>query len=159
MASAPFQIRATLEGVATLTKQLKALQQLEQGQVLKRTVKAGINVALKHARNNVPVGGGHTPSGRDTSAGRTYTGRRVSAGFARSQLRTGASINKTKDIADGLLTTTKEGYYVMNFVELGTRYQRAQPWIRKSLLDARDEIETTVADSLAAGIEKAAATT
>ncbi|HEY3658266.1 MAG TPA: HK97-gp10 family putative phage morphogenesis protein [Steroidobacteraceae bacterium] len=141
-----FEKRSTLEGVAVLTKQLKALEQLEQGQVLKRGVKAGINVALKYARQNIPVG---------TVDHKTYTGRAVSAGFARSQLRTGASINKTKDIADGILTTTKEGYYALNFVELGTRYQRAQPWIRKSLLQARDEAELALANTILLGIDKA----
>jgi HK97 gp10 family phage protein len=150
-----FEKRSTLEGVAVLTKQLKALEQLEQGQVLKRGVKAGINVALKYARQNIPVGGGVTPSGRPTVTHLTYQGRRVSAGFARSQLRTGASINKTKDIADGILTTTKEGFYILNFVELGTRYQRAQPWIRKSLLQARDEAELALANSILLGIDNA----
>lgn len=150
-----FEKRSTLEGVAVLTKQLKALQQLEQGQVLKRGVKAGINVALKYARQNIPVGGGATPSGRPTVTHLTYQGRRVSAGFARSQLRTGASINRTKDIADGILTTTKEGFYILNFVELGTRYQRAQPWIRKSLLQARDEAELALANAILLGIDKA----
>jgi hypothetical protein len=43
----------------------------------------------------------------------------------------------------------------LNFVELGTRYQKPQPWIRKSLLQARDEAELALANSILLGIDNA----
>jgi HK97 gp10 family phage protein len=140
-----------LEGVAALTKQLKALGSLDDGKALKRCVKAGINVALEQAIATCPVG---------TDLHRLAIRKRLRGpGFAKASLRTIATINGTKDIASGLLGVRKAAFYVLQYVELGTRYQRAQPFLRNALLSTRDRVEEALKTSLANDVEKAAKTT
>lgn len=142
--------RSSLEGVAALTKQLIALQKLDDGKVLKSAVKAGINEALKKAREYVPVG---------TVPHRTYQGLLVAPGFAKSQLRTIATINSAKNVASGLLGVRKAAYYILQYVEFGTRFQRAQPFIRRALMDAREDAESKLRGVLQKAVDKAARTT
>jgi HK97 gp10 family phage protein len=142
--------RSSLEGVAALTKQLIALQKLDDGKVLKSAVKAGINEALKKAQEYVPVG---------TVPHRTYQGLLVAPGFAKSQLRTIATINAAKNVASGLLGVRKAAYYILQYVEFGTRFQRAQPFIRRALMDAREDAEAKLRGVLQKAVDKAARTT
>lgn len=139
----------TLDGVAALTKQLDALGKLEDGKALRAAVRAGINEALKVAKTIIPVG---------TEPHRTYQGLLVNAGFARASLRIIATINAEKNIASGILGVRKAAYYALQYVELGTRYQKAQPWIRRALLEARDDAETKLRESLQKSVIKAAKT-
>jgi HK97 gp10 family phage protein len=139
----------TLEGVAALTRQLQTLGKLDDGKALKRAVKAGITPALKIAQAIIPIG---------TEPHRTYQGLLVAPGFAKTQLRTISTINSAKNIASGILGVRKAAYYILQYVELGTRFQRAQPWIRRALLEGRDEGEQALRASLAADVEKAAKT-
>jgi HK97 gp10 family phage protein len=139
--------RPSLNGVAELTKQLNQLGSLEEGQALRRAVKAGIKPALVRAREIIPVG--RVPH-------RTYKGLLVAPGFARQSLRTISTINAAKNIASGLLGVRKEAYYILQFVEFGTRFIPAQPWIRRALLESRSDCEEAFRASIAAAIEKAA---
>lgn len=140
---------STLEGVAALTRQLQALGKLEDGKALKSAVKAGIAPALKRAREIVPVG---------TKPFRTYQGLLVNAGFLKTQLRTISTINSEHNIASGILGVSKAGYYGVKFLEMGTRKMRAQPWIRRALLESRDECEEAFKASLEKAVLKAAKT-
>jgi HK97 gp10 family phage protein len=149
----------TLEGVAQLTRQLQALGKLDDGKALKRCVKAGINVALARAIETCPVGTEIHRLGlskRLKSIG--IKGNTVGPGFAKASLRTISTINAQKNIASGLLGVRKAAYYVLQFVELGTRYQKAQPFLRNALLTTRDEVETKLRESLQKDVLKAAAT-
>jgi HK97 gp10 family phage protein len=136
----------TLEGVAALTKQLEALGSLENGQALKRCVKSGINEALKVARQIIPVG---------TKPHRLSNGLLVNYGYAKSQLRTISTINSAKNVASGILGVRKLAYYILQFIELGTRKTPAQPWIRRALLQSRDDAELALRNSLQVSINKA----
>jgi hypothetical protein len=139
-----------IEGLALLTKQLNALASLEEGQALKRAVKAGIKQALLRAQQIVPVG---------TRPHRTYKGLLVAPGFARDSLRTISTINPEKNIASGILGVRKEAFYILQFIELGTRFYPGEPWIRRALEEARSDCEAEFVASIARSIERAAATT
>ena len=140
---------ATLEGVAALTKRLEALGKLEDGKALRASVRAGINQAYKRAKEIIPVG---------TVPHRTYTGLLVNSGFAKSQLRSITTINADKTVASGILGVRKQAFYILQYVELGTRKQKAQPWIRRALLESRDDAETALRASLEKAVLKAAKT-
>jgi HK97 gp10 family phage protein len=142
--------RFQLEGLSLLTKQLNALASLEEGQALKRAVKAGIKQALIRAQQIIPVG--HAPH-------RTYKGLLVAPGFARDSLRTISTINPAKNIASGILGVRKQAYYIAQFIELGTRFVPAQPWIRRALAEARSDCEAEFVASIARSVERAAKTT
>jgi HK97 gp10 family phage protein len=139
--------RSSLVGVAELTKQLNQLASLEEGRALKRAVKAGIKPALVRAQELIPVG--RVPH-------RTYKGLLVAPGFAKASLRTISTINGAKNIASGILGVRQQAFYILKFVELGTRFMEAQPWIRRALLESRSDCEEAFRASIAASVEKAA---
>ncbi len=148
-----------IEGVAALTRQLNALTSLEEGKGLKRCVKSGINEVLKRAEEIIPVGTAlHRlkVSKRQRKAG--VAGQTVGPGFAKASLRTISTINSDKNIASGILSVRKAAFYAVLFVEFGTHKMRAQPWLRRSLLEARDKAEDALKHSLQVSIDKAAKT-
>lgn len=144
--------RPTLEGVAALTKQLIALGRLDDGKVLKGAVRAGMAPVLKRAKATIPVG---SVWHRLAAA---YGKLLVNAGFAQSSLRLITTINSEGNVASALLGVKKAAFYILNFVELGTRYQSPQPWIRRALFDTRNEAETGLHSYLESAVLKAAAT-
>lgn len=148
-----------LEGVALLTRQLQALGKLDDGKALKRCVKAGIKEAAKVWEQTIPVS--HQlhrlkTSKRLKTAG--VKGLLVGPGYAKAHIRTIATINAAKNVASGLLSVNKAAYYVVQFVELGTRHIPAQPTLRSAMLTSRDAMETALRESLAKDVEKAAKT-
>jgi HK97 gp10 family phage protein len=152
--------RASLEGVAALTRQLQALKSLDDGKALKRCVKAGINVARDRWEQTIPVGIElHRAAISKRLKARGIKGLALGPGFAKQNIRTISTINSSKDIASGLLGVRKAAYYVLQFVELGTRFQRAQPTLRNALYGTRDSVEEALRASLAKDVEKAAKTT
>lgn len=138
--------RHTLEGVADLTKQLEALGKLGDGKALRSAVRNGIKPAFDRAQQLIPVG---------TEPHRTYRGLLVAPGFAETQIRRATTLNAEKNIASAVLTTTKEGYYAVNFVEVGTRYQQAQPWLRRGFSETRDQCEEKLRASLQKSVLRA----
>lgn len=143
------QDTGSLTGVAALTRQLNALGSLEEGQALRRAVHAGIQPALVRAQSIIPVG---------TRPHRLRNGQLVNAGYAKSQLRTATTINAAKNIASGILGVTKWAFYALQFIEFGTRYMPAQPWIRRALGESRSDCEEAFRASIADSVEKAART-
>lgn len=150
---------STLEGVAQLLRQLDALKRLEDGKALRRSVKSGINEVYKRAHEIIPVG---TLIHRTKTTARQrkfeIRGYTVPPGFARQSLRTITTINADKNIASGILSVRKAAYYAVKFLEFGTRKMKAQPWIRRALIEARDNAELALRHSLEVSIEKAAKT-
>ena len=148
-----------IEGVAELTRQLNALASLEEGKGLKRCVKSGINEALKRAQEIIPVGTLiHRTATTKKQKHLGIAGYTVPPGFAKASLRTISTINSAKNVASGLLSTRKAAYYAVQFLEFGTHKMRAQPWLRRSLLEARDKAEDALKRSLQVTIDKAAKT-
>jgi HK97 gp10 family phage protein len=144
--------RPTLEGVAQLTRQLISLGKLDDGKALKAAVKAGIQPAYKRAKATIPVGS--VPHRLAAAYGKQL----VNSGFAQQSLRTITTINAEKNIASALLGVRKNAFYILNFVELGTRYQRAQPFLRPAFFNSRDDMELALRASLQKAVLKAAAT-
>jgi HK97 gp10 family phage protein len=155
-----------LSGIAELTKQLDALTSLEDGKALKRCVKAGINEALKRAREIIPQEGinGHQGRAHRLKVSKALhekyggIGALVTPGFAKRSLRTISTINESKDVASGVLGVRKAAYYAVQFLEFGTHKMKAQPWLRRALLEARDDAERKLKKSLEVSVAKAAKT-
>jgi HK97 gp10 family phage protein len=148
-----------LEGVAQLTRQLQALGSLDDGKALQRCVRAGIKQALPIAIAACPVGHDlHRLAIKKRLKVQGIKGNTVGPGFAKANVRVIATLDKSKTSASGLLGVRKAAFYVLQYVELGTRFQRAQPWLRNAFLQARDAMEEALKASLAADVEKAART-
>jgi len=138
--------RYTLEGVAELTAQLQSLGKLGDGKALRSAVRNGIKPAFERAVQLIP---------RGTEAHRTYRGLLVAPGFAETQVRRATTLNGDKNIASAVLGVTKEAFYAVNFVDIGTRYQQAQPWLRRALSETRDQCEEKLRASLSASVDRA----
>lgn len=141
--------RSTLEGVAELTRQLNELSVLEEGRALRRAVRAGMKPALIRAQSIAPVG---------TEPHRLRNGLLVAPGYAKSTLRIVTSLNAAKNIASAIMSTGKLAFYEAVFKELGTWKMAATPWLRRSLLESRNDCEEAFRASIAASVEKAAKT-
>ncbi len=149
-----------LEGVAALTRQLKALGSLDDGKALKRCVNAGVRQALPVAIAGCPVGHDlHRLAIKKRLKVQGIKGNTVGPGFAKANVRTISVLAKNKQSADGLLGVRKAAFYVLQYVELGTRFQRAQPWLRNAFTSSRDGMEEALKNSLAKDVDKAARTT
>jgi HK97 gp10 family phage protein len=142
--------RPTLEGVVELTKQLIALGKLDDGKALRGAIRAGMQPAYKRAKAYIPVGS--MPHRLAPAYGRLL----VNVGYAKSALRTITTINAQKNVASCLLGVRKAAFYILNFVELGTRYQPPQPWIRRALNDGRNDGEEAIRAYLQKAVLKAA---
>jgi HK97 gp10 family phage protein len=141
--------RSTLEGVADLTKQLIALGKLDDGRPLKNACRAAMKPALARAQSYIPKG---TEPHRLAAA---YGKLLVAPGYAAQALRVITTINDQKNIASAVMSVRKAAFYAALFVEMGTRYQRAQPWLRRALFDSRDDAEQAFKNSLARDVLRA----
>ena len=142
--------RKGLEGVAQLTRQLNALQKLEDGKAIRAAVKAGMTPVYKAAQQKIPVG---------TVAHRTFKGRLVAPGFAKRSLQLVTTLSSDKQKATAIIGVRGEAFYAIQFVEMGTSKMAAQPWLRPAFYDTREEQESAVATSLRNTIDKITRTT
>lgn len=138
-----------LQGFAELTRKLRELGGLEDGKAIRASVRAGMGPALKEARSRAPV----APEGY---YGRSYKGRLITSGFLKRNLKIAAFISKDKQAATAMLGPIKEAYYGTQFVERGTRYQKAQPWLAPSLAASSQQGLDALANSLRKWIIKTA---
>lgn len=141
-----------IEGLAQLTRQLIALGKLDDGKPLREACRAGMNAAKTRAQAKMPVG---TEAHRLSS---TYGKLLVAPGYAKSTLKVITTINDQKNIASAIMSVNKKAFYEAVFVELGTRYQAPQPWLRPAFFEARSDAEEAFRSKLAAAVEKAAKT-
>lgn len=141
--------RKGLEGVGQLTRQLDALAALEDGKALRAAVRAGMKPVFSAAQQSIPVG---------TVAHRTYKGRLVAPGFAKRSLRIVTTLSPDKQKATAIIGVRGEAFYVIQFVEMGTSKMAAQPWLRPSFYNTREEQEAAIAASLRKTIDKLART-
>ena len=138
-----------LDGVAALTKQLKALASVsETGAVLKGAVSDAMGKVRDQARQNVPVG---------RKRHRTYKGRLVSPGFAKRSLRVLARLSKDKTRAYALLGVRSEAFYALQFIELGTSRIPRRPWLVPAFEASKDESLREIGASMRRRIELIAA--
>lgn len=145
-------ITSSLEGVSQLVKQLQALGALEDGKVLKAAVTDAIQPALERAHSIVPVG---TEAHR---LAKRYGYSLESPGFARDHIKTVTTINRSKTVASAILGVSKAAFYIVQFVQRGTRYQRPQPWLDRALEETRAQCESRLRDYLAAAVARIAQT-
>lgn len=143
----------SLDGVAQLSRQLDALKSMEDGKALKRAAKAFIQPAFKIAQATIP-------QLKETKRGfhSTYKGNIVTKGFAKRSLRTISTYDKRTATASGVLGVRKKAYYAVNYVDKGTRYQKAQEWIVNALMTGKSAGEDRLKASLQADINKLAKT-
>ena len=138
---------ARLEGVKNLIGALNELGVSVAAKELKGTVVGALEEVEHKARARMPQG---------TEPHKTYRGRLVSPGFAISTLHIESGLNKRTGTAFALLGVGREAFYEVQFQELGTRFQVAQPWLRPSFVESEDAMLAGIGTELRDRIRKIA---
>lgn len=136
-----------LEGVRELTGKLTELGAKLAGKELRGTAKAALEIAEHKARATMPQG---------TQPHYTYRGRLVSPGYALSTLHIETVLNKKRGAAVAILGVGREAFYAVQFQELGTRFQQAQPWLRPAFETSQEPMLEKIATDLRQRVEKIA---
>lgn len=113
-----------LEGVRELSKALAELPPKTQKAALRKATKEAAELVTTAARSNIPQG---------VDAHYTYKGRLVQKGFASRNIKAVVKVSKDLTTAWARIGVSREAFYAVNFVELGTSRQAAQPWLRPAL--------------------------
>lgn len=138
-----------LEGLADLTRKLRALGYKTAGNELRGSVRAAMKEVQEHANNTVPVG-------RIKDIHRTYKGRLVTAGFARRSLRVIAKVKAGGAGAEAVLGVRKEAFYVLQFIERGTAKYPAHPWLEPTFAASQSRALDKLASEIRRRIERIA---
>lgn len=134
-----------LAGVPELTAALNELGVKFAAKELRRTAKEALQIAEHEARSRMPQG---------SEPHKTYRGRLVSPGYAISTLHIETSLNKRTGSAIASLGVGREAFYAVQFVELGTAFAPAQPWLRPAFEASEDPMLRQIGESLKQGIER-----
>lgn len=136
-----------LEGIKDLTKQLTDLGAKLAARELRGTAKAALQEAEHVARSRMPQG---------TELHKTYRGRVVTPGYALTTLHIETSVDVQRDQVTAKLGVGREAFYVVQFVELGTFKQAAQPWLRPAFEQSEDAMLRKLGDEMKQRIDKVA---
>lgn len=136
-----------LIGFRELDHKLAELGRAATGRELRAGVKAAAEVVVERAKQLIPVG---------VDSHRTYKGRMVRPGFARRSVRSLTKVDKSGQQATAAIGVRKEAFYAVQFVEVGTRFQSAQPWLRPAMQATQSEQVSALSNRVRKGIEKAA---
>lgn len=113
-----------LEGVRELSKALAELPVKVQKAALRKATKEASDLVVAAARSAIPIG---------VDAHKTYKDRLVAPGFASRNIKAVVRVSRDLTRAFARIGVSKEAFYAVNFVELGTSRQAAQPWLRPAL--------------------------
>lgn len=130
-----------ISGIAELAAKLADIGKLEEGKGLRSAVRAGVKPIFIQAKANIP---------KSPDAVKTHKGRLVGPGFASRNIRTITQLKLDQGIARGSVGVRAEAFYAVNFVERGTKKQKAQHW----LTDASDQTKEQQLDAVAASLQK-----
>lgn len=139
MASSEFTYN--IAGIAELVAKLADLGKIEEGKGLRAAVRAGVKPIFTQAKANIP---------KSPDAVKTYKGRLVGPGFASRNIRTITQVKLEQGYAKGSVGVRAEAYYAVNFVERGTKKQKAQHW----LTDASEQTKEAQLDAVVASLQK-----
>lgn len=136
-----------IKGLRELGRKLDELSKKASGQILRKSVRYAAKPAVDAAKQSIPQG---------ADAHKTYKGRLVAPGFARRSIRAVTKVSRDGRSASVLLGVRREAFYAINFVELGTSKQPAQPWLRPALESTKDQQVSRLAEKLKMEIDKVA---
>jgi|SRR5882724_3996362 len=140
-----------LKGVANVIAQLRDIGKLDDGKALRAGVRAGMRPALLAARVKIPI------SKKPHRLSKTYGSKIVQPGYAKSTLRVITTVSPDKQKAAALMSTRKPAFYATVFVELGTKYITAQPWLRPAFYSTQEQQKQALAAKLNAYLLKVSA--
>ncbi len=123
----------SLEGTEDLERAIKRLSVDTQGVHLRAAVEAGAEVVRDVASQLAP---------RSTHGSRGHP-----AGFLAKNIRAERQFTRSQDTAVTHVGPTKEAYYG-RFLEMGTVYEPAEPFLRPALDETKNDVVDTIAEHL-----------
>lgn len=135
-------------GLRDLDAQLADLDRVASASVLRQSVRAALQPALKEAKRTLKPGKGPH---------KTYRGNLVQPGFAKKSIRIKVVVSRKTGLATGILGVRKEAFYATQFIELGTSRQGKQPWLRPAFSNNKERAVEIFRDKFRASIVKAIA--
>ena len=136
-----------LVGLEELSKQLAKLGAAVGSKTLRQALMSATLPAYKAAKMAAPVG---------ENSHRTYKGNLVGPGFLSRSVARKSYFNKRTGVASVMIGVKPEAFYGVQFVELGTKYQPAQPWLGPAFKKSRNAMEARFKHMLKRKIEKIA---
>lgn len=140
---------AELQGVAALARQLRELGSLEDGRVIRAAVRKGSDPMVAAAR-------ARAPERDDFYTRKTYKGREVGPGFGKRSVRAVVLTSKDKQLAAALIGVSREAFYMVQFVEIGTSFQSPQPWLVPSFEANKSPALDAISKSILASLRRIA---
>ena len=128
-----------LKGFSDLRRKLNALGIQASVKVIRQAGSAAMNVVVKEARANAPVG---------SEPHKTHTGRTVAPGFLGRNIKKITRVSKSKGTALIFVGPSSEAFYGTQFVEVGTKYMPADPWLEPAYESKKDEVTDRYAREL-----------
>lgn len=137
-----------LKGFKELEKKLNALGVQAGTKVMRQAAGAAMNIVVKEARAKAPVG---------SEAHKTHKDRVVAPGFLSRNIKKFTRVSKSKGTALVFVGPSSEAYYGSQFVEVGTKYMAAQPWLEPAYESKKSQVVDRYGDELRKRIKKVAA--
>jgi len=138
---------AKLEGFADLKRKLEQLESKAEGRIISRATSYAMTPVAATARNKAPVG---------KRMHKTYKGRIVAPGFLKRGIRKSTTFRRNAGYAITRVGARREAFYGPLFVDLGTRWQKRNPFLRTSMLVNRRVILRRMEEKIRAEIRKVA---
>ncbi len=137
-----------VKGVKELNRKLAALSAMDHGRVIRGAANKAGNLVMKRAEANVTIG---------SEPHRTYKGSWVSPGFLQRSIKKVSKLSRDKRTVWVRIGVKQEAFYGSIFVELGTSYQPARPWLAPALKDSKGEVVAIMREKILQHIKKIAA--
>jgi HK97 gp10 family phage protein len=136
-------------GARELGRKLDNLSRKVRGSTLRKAANAAVKPVLEEARNRIPVN-------KVEELHKTYKGRHVAPGFAKRSVAAKVKLSRDGRAVFASMGVRREAFYAVNFVELGTSKQPAQPWLRPAFEAKHQAALTKFSEVLKEQIDKVA---
>jgi HK97 gp10 family phage protein len=143
-------VASELLGVRELSAKLDQLSEKVRGSTLRKAANAAVKPVIADAKSRIPIN-------KTDELHKTHKGRSVAPGFAQRSIAAKVSLSHDRRAVFASIGVKREAFYAVNFVEVGTSKQTAQPWLRPAFDAMQSRIMSTFADVLRKQILKVAA--
>lgn len=142
-----------LRGVADLTAKLFEMSALTASKKMRIAARNAMKIAYSAAQAGIPT---WQPPPNSRGYHLTYKGNPAWPGYAFRNLKLISAIDKEKGVIRAVIGVSKEAYYAVQFVEFGTSYFPANPWLRNSLESTKSSVLHSLAGNIKNELDKIA---
>jgi len=144
--SSGIEFRATLQGVAALDKRLAALSNVVGVNIMRSVVRAAMKPAKDQAIALAPIA---------PNEYRLRDKQLVAPGFGSRAIRVTTKIEQDGALAIAMLGVSKRAFFMVQFVERGTKKMTAKKWLVPAFAGTRPQVEAALAAKLKQRVDAA----